>query len=274
MSRPSQALRAYYASADEDQRLVRQNIARLEFDTTVHCLAPYLEGAGTLTELGAATGRYALYYAQQGLQVTALEPVPELVAQLRSKARQHADQGRPLPLVIQQGNAMAVDGIEAQSQDAVLVLGPLYHLQRESDRNKVMQQAKRILKPGGVLAIAYISRFFVAGLMAKQLGSELTPALLTELYQTGLVSSPKVDPFFRIGYFATPEEMAQLARDSGFTLEAHIATDGHARLMGEAINALNEDQYQAWLAHHLASCAEPSLLGASNHGLVIARKAS
>ncbi|GBL00736.1 hypothetical protein VH1709_contig00050-0053 [Vibrio harveyi] len=77
----------YYANFDEEKRLLSQNITRIEFDTTLSVLEPYIEQASHFTELGTATGRYSLHYAQQGVNVTAVELVPELVEQLNSNAK-------------------------------------------------------------------------------------------------------------------------------------------------------------------------------------------
>jgi len=41
------------------------------------------------------------------------------------------------------------------SYDAVLVLGPLYHLYTDADKCAVLNEAKRVLRPGGILFAAY-----------------------------------------------------------------------------------------------------------------------
>lgn len=257
----------YYSTFDEEQRLLSQNITRIEFDTTLSVLKPYLSSASHLTELGAATGRYSLHYAQQGVNVTAVELVPELVEQLKANAKQQS-----LDLAVYEANATNVSFIENSSQDAVLILGPLYHIQSQSEREAVLSEANRILKPSGVVAIAYISRFFVAGLLAKMSSSLVQPSVLNELNEQGIVTSSDVDPFFRTGYFAKPKEIESLATQSGFRVENHVATDGYVRYIGQQVNPLSESEYQAWLKYHFSVCSEPSLLGSSNHGLVIARK--
>lgn len=257
----------YYANFDEDNRLTSQNITRLEFDTTLSQLGQYIENGKFLTELGAATGRYSLHFAQQGLNVTAVELVPELVAQLKENSK-----ARKLDVHIYEGNATQLDFLADGSQDIVLALGPLYHLQSIEERHAVVKEAKRVLKPGGIFAVAYISRFFVAGLLAKMSPALVSPDVLSELHETGLVTTFNVDAFFRTGYFATPTEMESLLNQHGFELEKHIATDGFSRYIGQEVNDLTEEQYQAWLNYHLSVCDEPSLLGSSNHGLVVVRK--
>ncbi|WP_390903269.1 MULTISPECIES: class I SAM-dependent methyltransferase [Vibrio] len=259
----------YYANFDEEQRLVCQNITRIEFDTTINQLELFTHSAETLTEFGAATGRYSIFYAQKGLDVTAVELVPELVAQLKQNAVV-----QNVELNVYEANATDVSFVPDSSQDMVLILGPLYHIQEESERQAVIREAHRILKPNGVVAVAYISRFFVAGLLAKMSSTLISPQILSELNETGLVTSKDVDAFFRTGYFAKPSEIENLTKSEGFCIEKHVATDGFGRYIGSEINSLSEQQYQAWLQHHLLVCSEPSLLGSSNHGLVIARKYS
>lgn len=257
----------YYANFDEDNRLTSQNITRLEFDTTVNRLSQYVRQSKTLTELGAATGRYSLHFAQRGMDVTAVELVPELVEQLKKNSEL-----QELDIHIHEANATQLDFIPDSSQDIVLALGPFYHLQSSSERQAVVDQACRVLKKGGIFAVAYISRFFVAGLLAKMSPYLVAPEILSELNETGLVTTPNVDAFFRTGYFAKPSEMETLLTKNNFKLESHISTDGFSRYIGQEVNQLTEEQYQAWLSYHLSVCEEPSLLGSSNHGLVIARK--
>lgn len=56
------------------------------------------------------------------------------------------------------GDARNLD-FETDSMDAVLLLGPLYHLQERPDRIAALEESLRVLKPGGVLFCAAISRF-------------------------------------------------------------------------------------------------------------------
>ncbi|MDG3087760.1 class I SAM-dependent methyltransferase [Vibrio hannami] len=256
---------AQYTGADEDSRLTRQYIAQLEYDTTMHALAKYLKPGNKVCELGAATGRYSLKFADMGCDVTAVELAPEQVDIFAEKA---ADQNLKVKLF--QGNACSVPFIEDSSQDLCVILGPLYHLQSIEERNQVMQEAKRILKPGGSVAIAYISRYFVAGLFAQKFPELITPQVMSKLLETGLVSDPKADSFFRVGYFSSPSEIEQLIRENGFNPLRHLATDGFSRYIATGVNQFTPKQYNTWLQSHLKTCDEPSLLGSSNHGLVIA----
>ncbi|WP_062267817.1 class I SAM-dependent methyltransferase [Endozoicomonas arenosclerae] len=256
-----------YTNADEDLRLVRQNITRLEFDTTLHLMEKYIQPGSVLTEVGAATGRYSLHYAAQGNHVTAVELAPDQVEIISRKARE-----QQIDLRVCEGSAVDLSFIDSESQDIVLILGPLYHLQELSELQQAMEEAFRVLKPGGIVAVAYISRHFVAGLFAQHFPELITPEVLNELSAQGCVSHEKADRFFRVGYFCKPEEIEHLVTDNGFELLEHAATDGYGRYIRQSVNEFDEATYQNWLQYHFSTCREPSLLGSSNHGLVIARK--
>lgn len=262
-----QELIEQYTGVDEDSRLTRQFIAQMEFDTTMHALAEYLTPETKVIEQGAATGRYSLNFAKRGCTTTAVELVPDQVNILQRKALE-----QNLTLSIYEGNACSVPFIESHSHDLCVILGPLYHLQTQEQRNQAISEAYRVLKPGGILAVAYISRYFVAGMFAQQFPQLVTPEVLSTLLESGLVPSKLADSFFNVGYFATPSEIENLVGEHGFTKLRHISTDGFGRYIATGVNNFTTEQYSTWLNYHLRTCDEPSLLGSSNHGLVIARK--
>src|SRR5439155_2231303 len=101
-----------------------------------------------ILDVGGATGVYAGPLAEAGYAVHVVDPVPEHVA--RSAA---------LPGVsAAEGDARALDKPDA-SHDAVLLLGPLYHLLDRADRVRAWREAGRVVRPGGVVVGATISRF-------------------------------------------------------------------------------------------------------------------
>lgn len=69
-----QALTQYYGSYDEDNRLCSR-YGMVEYLTTMRYIEKYLRPGMRILEIGAATGRYSHYFAQQGYQVDAVELV-------------------------------------------------------------------------------------------------------------------------------------------------------------------------------------------------------
>lgn len=52
----------------------------------------------------------------------------------------------------------------------------------------------------------------------------------------------------------------------------HLATDGQSIAFQSVVNILDEKAFSVWMNYHRLICRERSILGSSNHGLIIARK--
>ena len=64
-----------------------------------------------------------------------------------------------LPLNTICGDARYADKLVSGAFDAVLLMGPLYHLPEEKDRIVAIQAALNLLKSGGILFAAFISSY-------------------------------------------------------------------------------------------------------------------
>ena len=91
----------------------------------------------TLLELGAGPGRDALFFKENGLEVTATDLSPEMVRLCKAKG-----------LRAQVTDFMALDFPEA-SFDAVFALNSLLHTPKK-DLPDVLKGVRRVLKPGGL----------------------------------------------------------------------------------------------------------------------------
>jgi SAM-dependent methyltransferase len=117
---------------------VRPNPAR-----TVEIIARWLPSPpGVIADLGGGPGRYAIWLAERGYRVQHRDIVPLHVEQTAA-----ATAGYPA-VTTAVGDARDVDLDEA-SVDAVLLLGPLYHLADRRDRVRALGEARRVVRPGG-----------------------------------------------------------------------------------------------------------------------------
>src|SRR5215471_19090605 len=152
---PPDEVLEYYALGLEDRRL-GEGKGPLERARTEELLARYLPPVpAVVLDVGGGTGHYALWLAARGFTVHLVEAVPlhlEL-AGARSAAQAHA----PLASIVQ-GDARHLEW-PPNAVDAVVLLGPLYHLTTATDRLDCLREAWRVLRPGGRLIAALISRF-------------------------------------------------------------------------------------------------------------------
>jgi SAM-dependent methyltransferase len=121
------AMFEYYERGEERGRL-DEPAGQLEFTRTRQIIARHLPPPpATVADIGGGPGRYSLWLAALGYQVLHRDVVPLHVEQLRRQAA-----GNPL---IDSAVGDARDpGLDPGRADAVLLLGPLYHLDRRADR--------------------------------------------------------------------------------------------------------------------------------------------
>lgn len=165
---------------------------------------------------------------------------------------------------------------EGGSVDAVLLLGPLYHLVERADRLQALGEARRVLRPGGLLFAAAISRF--AGLLdllvAERLHEPDVRPLVATAIQTGAFVGTG-DGLFTTAYFHLPRELRAEVADAGFGSIAVLSVEGPGFLVGDFERRWAEPvqrETMLWAAEIVES--EPEMLAASSHLLAVARSPS
>src|SRR5919201_700565 len=148
------AIAAFYERAPEELRL-EHGAFRLEAARTRELIERHAPPApADVLDVGGAAGAYALWLAERGYRVHLLDAVPRLVEEARRRAAR-ASRGLASCRV---GDARALPAAD-ESVALVLLLGPLYHLIDAGDRRRALLEARRVLRPGGVLVAAGISRW-------------------------------------------------------------------------------------------------------------------
>ena len=158
---------SHYDRAPEETRL-ESGPFRLEFVRTKELLARVLPAPpATVADVGGGAGAYSAWLAGLGYQVHLLDASPRLIEEAR---RRHAARERPIASIAV-GDACELP-FDDGSIEAVLLMGPLYHLPESEDRSRALGEAWRVLSHGGVLAAAAISRFSsaLAGLTLRLAG--------------------------------------------------------------------------------------------------------
>lgn len=246
-----------YELFNEDTRLNHSKAARVEFLTTVRYIEEYLKPRGKILDIGAGAGEYSLYFARKGYDVSALELSENNIKAFRKKISPEDH------IHLIQGNAMDLSCYEDDSFDVVLMLGPLYHLSRDEDKQTCIAQAKRVCKPGGKIFFAFISNDMV---------------ILTEFsYRPDYFTAGDYNKeTFRLDdfpfVFHTVERCRDVLRAGGIRILKEVASDGVSELMEDKINALDEEGYRQYLRYHYYICEKPECLGMSNHLLFIGEK--
>jgi len=255
---------AYYDRGEEAGRL--GDWGRLELLRTQvlleRCLPP---APAVVLDVGGGPGVYAVWLARLGYDVVLLDPVELHVTQARAAGVASAEVGDARALPFEDGSA-----------DAVLLLGPLYHLHDAADRRRALGEARRVLKPGGVLAAAAITRFASAidGLVKGFVRDPEFERILESDLRDGRHENPARKPgWFTTAYFHLPDELAAEVRAAGFELTTLVAVEGIGGWLPDVDDWLDEPARRAVLLRTIARVeTEPSLLGASPHVLAVGVK--
>ncbi len=147
----AEIIRNYYNGIPQDEweRLDRHPF---EFLITAHYLDRYIKPGDTVLDIGGGPGRYTMYLAGKGCSVTLFDLAEENVAFARRKAAELR-----LDINAVRGDAREADRLVSTQFDHVLLMGPMYHLLEEEDRAAAASAALKLLKPGGVIFISFIS---------------------------------------------------------------------------------------------------------------------
>lgn len=250
----------YYQNlSEEDGRLFTDNKHKTEFILTIDYIDKYLQKEMRILELGAGTGAYSLYYAQQGYQVDALEPVEKNLNILKSKITKSMNIEPVL------GNALDLSMYEQNTFDMVLCLGPMYHLDGE-EREKCLEEAVRVTKPNGLIYLAYISNNFTFVKCLKKFDNYV------EKYKEEIQEGFKLDDSQKVFTFMYPEEMEKLVSKYNLEKLHHLTTDGISSLISERLNTLPESEFKVWIEYLRSTAEREDQLGYGEHLLYITRK--
>lgn len=263
----------HYAEGRERDRLSR-GAGRLEELRTTELVARWLPPApAVVLDVGGAAGRYALPLAAAGYDVHLVDPVPLHVEQAHEASRAAV---RPLASV-QIGDARTL-AFEDGSADAVLLLGPLYHLVDRQERLRALHEASRVLKAGGTAIVAGISRFASTadGIVAGMLSDSRFASIVAEDVTSGVHLNPTAHPgWFATAYFHRPDELVEEVASAGLVPDGPVAVEGLGWLASDVDALLDDDDLrERVLAAVRRVEREPALLGASAHFLVAGRSPS
>jgi SAM-dependent methyltransferase len=261
----------YYDRAPEENRL-KQGPFQLEEARTRELIQRFApRPPGTVLDIGGAAGAYALWLAEAGYTVDLIDAVPRLVAEAE---RRSAAAKRPLASC-RVGDARALD-VPSSNADIVLLLGPLYHLNDAGDRARALREAARVLKPGGWLFAAAISRYASAldGLSRDLLDDPSFARIVEQDLRDGQHRNPtnRLD-YFTTAYFHRAEELADEVRTTGLILIGVYGLEGPGWILPDVAERMANPSPRAALLRVARMLeTEPSLLGCSAHLLAVAQR--
>lgn len=256
-------------NSDPEREHCRLEQHQLEYDLTWRYLNQYLPSQGAILEVGTATGRYTLELAKRGYMLTAVDLSSALIEQCRKNL---VDEGLASRVQLVVADARNLSEVTEKRFDAVLLMGPLYHLVVEADRKLALKEAFDRLRAGGIIFSSFISRFGIMGDLIKNVPAWIEEqAEVRSLLERGKRPDDYPRGGFR-GYFAQASEIAPLHEAIGFETLTVAGVEPAISADDESYNKLQGKQRQLWLDLLYEMSTEKSIIGASRHLLYIGKK--
>lgn len=264
-------IKKYYTSGIERTRL--NNEFKLEGIRTKEIISRYAtQPALKILDIGGGAGYYSFWLQSLGHNVTLIDLTEDNIEFAISYGIEHQV---PLHECIA-GNATDLP-YEDNQFDLILLMGPLYHLTNREERIHALTEARRVVRPGGIILAAIISRYasLIDGFHRQLVKDHEFIKMLKQDLSTGLHENKTGNPdYFTTSYFHTPQEIEEEIRAAELHLEKLIAVEGMAWALSDFLTHNNESTWKEIMDIIRNLESNRDLLAASPHIIGVAVKNS
>ncbi len=250
----------YYNKFNEDKRFNSRH-GKIEYITSLKYIYKYLGKMSDpkILDIGAGTGKYSIKLANEGYDVTAVELVKHNLRVIEKKCDK---------VKTYLGNAIDLSIYKDNSFDLVLLFGPMYHLISDTDKIKALNEAKRVVKNGGIIMVAYIMNEY-AILTHGFRDNNIKKSIKDNLVDNNYHITPKCDDLYSYVRICDINKYNKIVKLKRIKI---LTPDGPANYIRPLLNKMDEETFKIFLDYHLKTCEKKELLGASAHILDILTK--
>ncbi|WP_440006132.1 class I SAM-dependent methyltransferase [Halomicrococcus sp. SG-WS-1] len=236
--------RRYYDEFGESEweRLDRDPVTRMEFENTTDYLDRYLPDSGHVLDAGGAAGRYSLWLAERGHDVTLVDLSAEQVALAREKATKRGLADR---VTAERGDVRDLE-FEDERFDAVCCLGgPLSHVVDDDERATAVAELRRVARSGRPVFVSVIGRLAALRDVVK-FALDGSHGLLVPVAADGKYTEERVaelgdgEGWAECHLFRAEEFERELAA-AGLEVERLVGLENVASRMNEELSAADEE---------------------------------
>lgn len=255
---------------NEWRRLVQDAYHGLELHTTLHFLEKHLPSQGNILDAGCGPGRYSVELAQRGYQMTLLDMTPVNLEFARRQIRRRKLQANVKEFI--EASIVDLSHFPDESFDAVICLGgPLSHLLDIDQRSKAISELLRVARHDAPVFVSVMGRLSLLTLEMVMFPYEIEMSHFTQIRDSGDYEGSSG---FTACHFFLPEEFRAAFELPGVEILDLVGLEGISTTHYRKLNQLakNPERWKIWWETHLKTCTHPSVVGHSEHMLMICRK--
>lgn len=269
-----QKVKKYYSElgTKEWRRVVRNPYHRLEFDTTMYFLKKYLPKKGLILDAGGGPGRYTIELAKLGYDIVLLDLTSGLLDIAKRQIKKAKVQNKVRQVI--EGSIDSLSMFENNTFDAVICLGgTLSHIIKEKKREKAIEGLIRVAKRNAPIFVSVIGKL---GILVGELIRFPEEIKIKEVFQKVRDTGDYYGGYgFTACHLYLPEELKESFQKRKIkTLEMvglEGLSTGHSKETNKLFKAYPKS-WKIWWETHLKTCTYPTVVGISEHFLIVCRK--
>jgi SAM-dependent methyltransferase len=176
--------------------------------------------------------------------------------------------------IIAEGSIVNLSQFADNTFDATLCLGgPLSHVLDAHKRDMAISELIRVTKKGAPIIVSVMGRLSLLVIELTLFQNEIEMPHFEQIRDTGDYTGGSG---FTACHFFLPEELRATFGDRGVTIVDMVGLEGISAHHAEKLNQLAKDEkrWKIWLETHYRTCTHPSVVGMSEHLMIICRKSS
>jgi 2-polyprenyl-3-methyl-5-hydroxy-6-metoxy-1,4-benzoquinol methylase len=263
----------YYDEVIFDAEITRlKELFPVEYAVTARHLRRWIPDGATVAEIGVGGGLYSELLARRGCRLRLVDVSEKLLDAATERLRAAGLESQIIG--VDRASATDLDCLRDVAFDAVLMLGPLYHLLTLDDRRRAVREAARVLKPAGVLMAAGINRLDYLRDLFREAPQKilLRRDFIGRFLRDGNLN-PEIAPPIGHAHLTTVEEFRRLFAED-FEELTLVAVESFSSPWQAKLNELSEAEAEVWLDLIEQTGTAPEAFGLADHYLYVGNKAS
>lgn len=257
---------------DEWERLEKTLGGHLEFESTTDYLDRYLPSSGRVLDAGGGAGRYSIWLAERGYEVTLVDLSSRQCELAREKAAEHGVADR---VTVQRGDLRSLP-VESDAFDTVVCTGgPLSHVVDADERETALRELRRAARRDAPAFVSVMGKLAVLQNLVRTPRYHTAVPKLSEsgTYTREFARKHVDDPEFTECHFFRAHELEAALETAGFDVRTVVGLEGIASNVGERLelSELDETAVEAVLETVRSCRTDPAVVDWSNHILAVAR---